>query len=199
MVGRSVARLALAVLMAVAIGAGFAQESSAQSTGTVTVNAILSRTLTLVIVPNTTTFGPVSPGGAGGLTDPSTNNSYFLATGPIVAVITNSAWTGTIAGADAATPETSITVTGGALRYTQVTAAVTLPPVLPTLNLPTTFAAAAALAPITTAAQPWVTTGAAGVSNYAQVYALRVRTTDTITNAGVTGQFSATITYSASN
>ena len=199
MARRSIARLALAALMAVGIGAGFTHQSSAQTSGTVTVNALLTRTLTLVIAPGVATFGTVSPGGVGGLTDATTNNSYFLATAPIVTVITNSAWTGTIAGADVATPETSITVAAGSLRYTQVVAAVTLPPILPTLNLPTTYAAAAALTQVTTAAQPWVTNGAAGVSNYAQVYALRVRTTDNITNAGATGQFSATLTYSASN
>ena len=199
-------RLALVAALALTIVAGFSRPAAAQNSGTVTVNATLVRTLTLLITTPIATFGVVSPGGIGGLTDSTTNNSYFVATAPLVSVVTNAAWSGTIKGTDATTPATTLTVAAGSLHATHVAASVALPPVVPTtLNVPLTYADAAALPAVSTTAQPWVTNGVAGVSNYAEIYALRVLTTDRITAVDggglpiATGTFSATVTYSASN
>lgn len=208
-------RLALVSAIVLSVVAGFSRQASAQvipgNTGSVTVNATLVRTLTLLITPGVaSTFGVVSPG-TGLLTDPVTNTSYFLAAPPqVVTVITNAPWTGTIKGTDVATPATSITVAAGALKYKSIsTETIALPPTaldLGQVSVPTDYAAAAALPTITTDVATWGG-GGAGVTSLAQIYALRVRTTDTIVTADQTpvngflqsASFTATVTYTASN
>jgi hypothetical protein len=188
----SVRRLASVALVASALVAGAAQPALAQESDIVTINATVENSLTLIISNATANFDSISVNGAGGLVDQGSGSTYFLAASPVVTVLSSTAWNGSIIGTQTES-ESSLSITGGDLSYGSYVVPANMtqdPATLASLTgEPTDYASAGALTEITTASVPW-TTGIAGLTSLAQVYALHVETSDT------PGEFGAEITYS---